>query len=198
MGRDWAYLAGQLGIPNAIPVGTVLPYAGPLADTDKHPAGLDLAQVRARLAAIGWLACDGRMLACNEYRLLYGVIGNAFGGDGVHFRLPDLRGRFVRGVDGGSGRDPASDQRTASEDGGNTGDQVGSVQRDAFQGHEHNYLNVAATLEAEAGAAPVYCPAETTAATSGQVADDAGHGTPRVDSETRPVNLYLNHIIRFR
>lgn len=195
---DWPYFAGQLRAPALLPVGTVLPYAGPLADTDTQPSGLDLAQVRARLAAVGWLACDGRSLACRDYPLLYAVIGKAFGGDGSRFCLPDLRGRFVRGVDGGSGRDPASARRTASAGGGNTGDQVGSSQMDAFQGHEHQYLNATVTTPAEAGEVPVFAPAETTATTTGNVADAAGDGTPRVDSETRPLNLYLNHIIRFR
>lgn len=198
MSSEWASFPGLSRPPGAIPIGTVLPYAGPLADTDTQPSGLDLAQVRTRLAASGWLYCDGSSLACGDYPFLYAVIGNAFGGDGTHFNLPDLRGRFVRGVDGGSQRDPAIAQRQASASGGNTGDQVGSTQSDAYQGHEHDYQAVTVTVAAEAGEVPVYGPAETSQPTTGQVADLAGNGTPRADKETRPVNLYLNHIICYR
>ena len=43
-------------------------------------------------------------------------------------KTPDLRGRFVRGVDSGAGQDPDAAKRTASALGGNTGDRVGSFQ----------------------------------------------------------------------
>ena len=42
----------------------------------------------------GWLPCDGRPLAVDEHDTLYSLLGNWFGGDGIHeFALPDLRGR---------------------------------------------------------------------------------------------------------
>ena len=59
----------------------------------------------------GWAACDGQVLAISEYRALYDVIGNRYGGDGRRtFALPDLRGRvavhadatFPLGTKGGS------------------------------------------------------------------------------------------------
>lgn len=44
----------------------------------------------------GFLPCDGRQLNIAEYRPLFEVIGNRFGGDGATtFQLPDLRGRSV-------------------------------------------------------------------------------------------------------
>jgi len=40
----------------------------------------------------GYIDCDGRMLNIKDYQILYVVIGNRFGGDGVNtFALPDLR-----------------------------------------------------------------------------------------------------------
>jgi microcystin-dependent protein len=41
-----------------------------------------------------WAFCDGRELPIQQYSLLFSVIGNQFGGDGVTtFKLPDMRGR---------------------------------------------------------------------------------------------------------
>ena len=81
----------------------------------------------------GWLPCDGSLLSRTTYAVLFAVIGTGWGsGDGsTTFHLPDLRGRFLRGVDGAAGRDPNSGTRTAANAGGNTGNAVGSVQANA-------------------------------------------------------------------
>jgi microcystin-dependent protein len=88
----------------------------------------------------GWLACDGSEVGRTAYPGLFAAIGTGWGnGDGsTTFRLPDLRGRFLRGIDGGSHRDPDRNTRTASQAGGNVGDNVGSVQTDAIASHTHD------------------------------------------------------------
>lgn len=46
----------------------------------------------------GWMPCDGRFLYASEYSQLYDAIGNTFGHIGNDmFKIPDLRGRFIRG-----------------------------------------------------------------------------------------------------
>ena len=51
-------------------------------------------------AMIGWLACDGSEYNINDYPELFSVIGTTYGGDGTQvFRVPDLRGRALAGVD---------------------------------------------------------------------------------------------------
>lgn len=46
----------------------------------------------------GWIACEGQHLSIHEYQVLYGLLGNTFGGDGSSwFGLPDLRGRAILG-----------------------------------------------------------------------------------------------------
>ncbi|HEX2900133.1 MAG TPA: tail fiber protein [Bacteroidia bacterium] len=40
----------------------------------------------------GWLLCDGSLLAINDFPELYAVMGKRFGGDELHFALPDMRG----------------------------------------------------------------------------------------------------------
>ena len=42
----------------------------------------------------GWLPCDGRQMAVNQYQALFALLGNRYGGNGTtYFNLPDLRGR---------------------------------------------------------------------------------------------------------
>ncbi len=68
----------------------------------------------------GWLPCDGRSIEIEIYPELYCAIGSYFGREGDKcFRVPDLRGRFIRGFDGSSNR------------------RFGSYQEDAFQSHLH-------------------------------------------------------------
>lgn len=184
--------------PWPVPVGCVVAYAGPLAATDTGP-GVKLPEIATNLTAQGWLLCDGRSLPCNDYPLLFGVIGMAFGGDGEQqtFCLPDLRGRFVRGVDGGSGHDVDASRRTAPATGGSRGDHVGSLQLDAFQGHEHNYTSTTESPNTAQPGGPAVLMQLADQVTTGEAAD-GGCGTPRFSAETRPVNLALNYLIRFR
>ena len=155
-----------------VPPGTVVAYAGTIA-----PAG--------------WLLCDGRAVTRTEYSALFVAIGTAHGnGDGgTTFNLPDYRGRFLRGVDGTAGRDPNSSSRTVMNPGGNTGDLVGSVQLDQFRSHQHTYERYQGNLLGVAiigGATLLWQNQDPTILTAG-----AG------GSETRPVNAYVNWIIKY-
>jgi hypothetical protein len=59
-------------------------------------------------APAGWLVCDGQPWSRTQYANLFGVIGTTFGaGDGsTTFNVPNLQGRFLRGLNGNSGLDP--------------------------------------------------------------------------------------------
>lgn len=83
--------------------------------------------------------CDGSAVSRTTYATLFATIGNAWGnGDGVTtFNIPDLRGRFLRGEDSGAGRDPDAATRTSSNAGGNTGDNVGTLEDEQLKGHGH-------------------------------------------------------------
>lgn len=78
----------------------------------------------------GHLYCDGSAVSRTTYETLFVAIGTTYGeGDGsTTFNVPDLRGRFLRGVDDGTLEDPDVLDRTAMNTGGNTGDAAGSVQ----------------------------------------------------------------------
>ncbi|MBL8033901.1 MAG: tail fiber protein [Leptospiraceae bacterium] len=117
------------------------------------PPGLIVAYGGAT-APTGWFICNGTTVSRTTYAALFTAIGTTFGsGNGTTtFHLPDLRGRFLRGADQGAGVDVSAASRTAMNSGGNTGDNVGSVQADAFQGHWHyihsGYRDVAAFSQA--------------------------------------------------
>lgn len=152
-------------------------------------------------APIGWLECVGQTVSRTTYASLFALIGTSFGaGDGVStFHLPDLRSRFLRGRDEGSGRDPDAASRTASNAGGATGDNVGSVQDDAFQGHYHTTRG---TLT-ESGIQNSLERTETGTDNNqtGQVCATTPstgiNGVPRTSNETRPVNITVKYYIKY-
>ncbi len=146
----------------------------------------------------GYLACDGALISRTTYADLFAAIGTAWGTtNATNFRVPDLRGKFMRGVSGGSGFDPDAGSRIAQYTGGNGGNAVGSYQLDAFQDHQHQsnivhnvfgtgaFANQATSGGAVVGGFSLNGPASNVAGS-------------RTSSETRPVNLYVNYIIKYQ
>ncbi len=170
-----------------VPTGAILPFTGTTI-----PAG--------------FLACDGTPVSRTDYAALFAVIGISFGeGDKIAtFNLPDLRGRFVRGADGGTGRDPDRASRTASLPGGATGDAIGSLQGSAFASHGHGISDPGHQHFAAYGGA-CGCNNGGQDLTVGFV-NTSVHNTSSVGtgvsvqatggSETRPVNVYVGWIIK--
>jgi microcystin-dependent protein len=77
-------------IKNSPPLGTILPFAG---GKDSKPNG--------------WEFCHGDLIDTVRFRELFHVLGYKWGkeNNGLKFRLPDLRGAFIRGADYGRGMD---------------------------------------------------------------------------------------------
>ncbi|MGI9308552.1 MAG: phage tail protein [Gammaproteobacteria bacterium] len=92
----------------------------------------------AAAPAGGWLLCDGSAVSRTTYAALFAIISDDYGaGDGsTTFNLPDYRGEFLRGVDGGAGVDPDAASRTDRGD-TTTGDAVGTRQADDLASHTH-------------------------------------------------------------
>jgi microcystin-dependent protein len=174
-----AYIAAQLVSVGATPPGVVLAFAGTSTPT-------------------GYLACDGTAVSRATYSNLFTAIGVTHGqGDGsTTFNTPDYRGRFLRGVDGAIARDPDRAARTAMATGGNTGDNVGSVQLDAMQGHRHNYNRNSAAATGSTSFASAGAIGASTGTGILDPTADGTNGTPRTTSETRPLNAYVNFIIK--
>lgn len=161
----------------------------------------------------GYLYCDGSTVSRLVYSDLYSVLGTAYGsGDGVTtFHLPDLRGRFLRGVDGSTGRDPGASSRTAMNTGGNTGDAVGSVQGDATalptnaftvsgSGEHTHPITVGGSTS---GTSYLGDNGNINNGTSPTLTSDVGgshaHTSPTTggDADTRPVNVAVAWMVKY-
>lgn len=133
------------------------------------------------------LECDGSSLLRADYPALFAAIGAAHGtADATHFNLPDLRGKFARGYDHGAANDPNAATRTAGATGGATGDNVGSIQDDAFESHTHPLLEQNASIGFGGSSTTVQVVGTAVRAT------DATGG-----SETRPKNVGLMYCIAY-
>jgi microcystin-dependent protein len=178
---------------NGVPPGTILPFAGPKGNI---PAG--------------FLPCDGGLVSRTAYPDLYNAIGDSWGSSGASFRLPDLRGMFLRGQDDGANQDPDNGSRTARYSGGATGNNVGSYQNDIFGSHNHGGSTGTAGAHnhsvsrpdgwAEAGGSYWQDIVTKGSWTSVNTSTDGNHShsiSNSGGSETRPRNAAVYYIIKY-
>ena len=141
----------------------------------------------------GWLVCDGQEYDSQnqEYQLLYSVIGYSFGQNGTKFKVPDLRGLFIRGWDNGKNTDPSRI--------------FGTIQQDDNKSHNHT-----ATVESIGNGGLPYAfvgshgNAKTRYGTTGE-GPGAGINTKNEvtiwnngGTESRPKNMALLPCIRYK
>lgn len=149
--------AGGFGVLGSMPVGTICWY--PLSAPPN-----------------GFLECNGAVLSQTVYSELYSVIGTKFntGGEASgNFRLPDLRGEFIRGWD--------------NEKGVDVGRIFGSKQTDEFKSHFHQ----TPTWNGVTGVVGQY---ELSTNTQSQGYDYGTQSAPtdsKGGAETRPRNIAL-------
>ena len=167
------------------------------------PAGIVMA-FAGTTAPAGFLTCDGSVVSQSTYASLYAAIGAVWntGGEGVgNFRLPDLRGAFIRGS-GTSSLDPSSPRS------------VGTFQAEAYLNHNHTASSSVsdpghAHSYTAGGTSPLAYQAGFTAGSnsnpSGQTTGGSGTGISVSTSvatsttggtETRPDNYALLYIIK--
>jgi hypothetical protein len=155
----------------------------------------------------GWILCDGSALSRTDYPELYATIGTLYGaGDGsTTFQVPDLRGRFLRGLASGETRAAGQVQDWAT-----------ALPRSPFtaasvsQSHSHSYYDWyydeatcrdydhypdTAGLGGKGGADwdNYRCQESRTTATATL---SHSHSIVGGDPETRPVNVGASFIIR--
>ena len=178
---------------NAIlfPAGMIVPFAGPAENIPD-----------------GWMLCDGSEINRSEYANLYKAIGVSWGtGDGsTTFNLPDLRGMFLRGVSGESGYDPDADARVLLKDnGGNTGNNVGSYQGDAIRNIVGNVIAVLTHQKANEANGAFAINYGWWSELIGEDRRDAWVSNLNFDvsrvvpvgSDNRPKNVYVTYIIKY-
>jgi microcystin-dependent protein len=196
----------------AVPIGSVLP-------------------LPATGIPAGYLLCDGSAISKTTYADLFAVIGTRHGEpvvSGANFNIPDYRGRFLRGADNATGRDPDSAGRTAMNANGSTGSQIGTLQSHGVQNHSHGVIDAGHNhgINDPTHAHTLHYPAAPGGATQIQIVlgDGSGLGmsditgyaatgvsvqgaltsisignhTGNTSTESRPVNAYTNYIIRFQ
>ncbi|MCL2328356.1 MAG: phage tail protein [Bacteroidetes bacterium] len=174
----------------AIPPGTIVAFGGTAIPT-------------------GWLLCDGRSFNRTAYPALFAAIGTAWGSTSTTtFNIPDLRGVFLRGVDGSATNDTDKATRTVLKTGGNSGNNVGSYQGDAIRNitgnintvdrRPINWTGTGALLISDATNNNKIIqekePQMTGAANIGFDASKAPNVT--VGSDNRPKNVYVHYIIK--
>lgn len=166
--------------------------SGGLNDSIGNPTGTPVGTIIANGSTStpdGYLYCNGAAVSRTTYAGLFTAIASNFGeGDAsTTFNVPELRGQFLRGQDDSEGVDPDAAGRSTNSSGGNTGDNVGSQQVDAFKSHLHNWD-------------------QGNAAASGSGAGVAGDAAGSASSayisltggnETRPVNVGVRYYIKF-
>jgi len=186
VGANPQWLAG--GMLALCPPGAIIAYGG-------------------RSAPTGWFLCDGAAYPIATYSalaaaLLDPVSGKyAYGCDSLYaisatnFYVPDLRGKFIRGTDlrGATGSDPDYSGRTINGANGNTTNNPGSQQPDAYRTHTHTTNKW--MLYAASG--PWTNPAGGTVVQIGFVGVGAPSGGNVSNFETRPFNVYCTYIIKY-
>jgi hypothetical protein len=178
----WVELAGSGAA--TVPVGTILTYAGAVTDDGS------VIEVQP-----GYLLCNGAEITGLQYTALKNTLSTAWGNGGDSdpntVNLPDLRGMFLRGANGtradGKG-DPDVASRTALQNGGSTGNNVGSYQNDEIKSHSHGDIYGGngdfGQMNNNTGGNPQ--------GVIGNILIPASGG-----SETRPKNAYVNYIIKY-
>src|SRR5882724_8974834 len=170
---------------------TPSPYA--IHAADSPPPGSVMAYMGTN-APSGWLLCDGLEASRTTYARLFAVIGTSNGsGDGVTtFNLPDLRGTFLRGLDGTAGVDPDKATRTAAKPGGNTGNALGSLQTDQLRSHNHVNGSFNRLLQVSNGTNTTTPGTDVTPSEPDII--DSQPIIPAGGNETRPRKIYVNYL----
>lgn len=165
----------------------------------------------------GYLLCDGTHLRKADYPELVAALGTAWGQptDNSLFRVPDLRGAFLRGRDGSRGLDEDRNSRTADFAGAATGDKVGSFQSDIFKSHSHGIndpghghsisdFSIGHRGAASGSSYSVYAPSFQDGTSTNYIYEGVAQSsftgiTIRAEggAETRPENYSVNFIIKF-
>lgn len=137
-------------------------------------------------APTGYVELNGQELEITTYPDLYDQIGDMFGvATSGYFKVPDVRGLFIRAQDNGAGVDSLASSRTG-------GDTVGSTQEDGLKKHDHT------TSEKQDGSLLKENLGGIGGSLAGVKLDSTSmtNNTPSRTVETHPKNMYLMAIMK--
>jgi hypothetical protein len=188
----------------ATPVGTIASFGGL-----KVPAG--------------WLSCDGRLISKMDYPELFNAIGTNWGGTANdEFKIPDLRGYFLRGIDSTKTVDPQANTRTDINGNRVSDVRVGTYQQDATRmprapfitgdesnTHTHGYADAhyaenncgnVAVKNLQGNRGPTDADNGRCITDQTTVPNSQSHTHPITggDIESRPKNAYVRFIIKYK
>lgn len=206
------------------PIGSIMPFSGYYFYPTKsylemsaiiHELSMDEYNIgiqnATNLANSGWLLCDGReyFMTIDPQKPMSGlcsVIYKAWGGrrtfNGDTFRVPNLQGQFLRGVEYVAKIDLESETRvnlysrlydinqSPLDSYGSMKNQVGSYQKDNFERHNHSIR--ATTRQGDH-------PPQDGVGDNGDLGRGTTYGlfTSEIGgNETRPKNAYVHYIIK--
>ncbi|MCP4133545.1 MAG: hypothetical protein GY754_21430 [bacterium] len=151
----------------AAPAGTIAPFAGPEGNLPD-----------------GWLLCHGDPVDRDLYPALFQAIGTSWGApNGSQFNLPNLQGRFLRGLDVDGTID--------------LGRSVGSYQNDAFQDHTHYWSFRESDSADHSGDNSLAWDTQSKVPGVWYHHNTSGSVNGRYAAETRPKNAAVNYIIKY-
>jgi len=166
-------------VDQVLPPGCIMPFAGTAAPTS-------------------WLACQGQAVSQTTYAALYAAIGATWntGGEGAgNFRLPDLRGMFLRGT---------GTNATGSSSGA-VGPSVGTYAADTYlnhshavtdPGHGHSYFTVSASGRQSGSNTLCYTDPGVTTTTGTSTTGLTVNTSTTGGTETKPKNYGVLYIIK--
>jgi microcystin-dependent protein len=177
-----SYITSTLPTPVAMPLYPGTGGGGGSSSVDSVPVGT-ICWFAASTPPTGYKECNGEILGKVTYNDLWLVIGDTFSSptSANHFKIPDLRGEFVRGWSNGKA-------------GVNTGRTFGSSESDMFKSHTHS-LDNALTWPSRDG-----YPAVAEQNQSGPPEDRSAYLSSTSSTggpETRPRNVALLPCIKF-
>ena len=158
----------------------------------------------------GYLECNGQSVSRTTFAALFAVIGTQYGASNSStFKVPDLRGEFIRGFDNGRGVDSGRSIATSQSHQHpqhNHNVSASSSSSVSDPGHKHNILFGAGSFGGSSGAVTVRDSGTITdrmstattgisVSTSTSISQSNRGGTSN-SSETRPRNVAMMYIIK--
>ena len=183
---------------NGVPIGSIISFAGEVTKIPK-----------------GWFLCDGTVLNKREYTDLFDKIGTCWGSNNIdQFNLPDLRGKFLRGVDYGANLDSDTIRKIGSDQSWTTGIPKNIFRTDTLGEHNHTISSMGMPSFGGLGARLDGPYTRANLDTRFLLLDVVGfgniypnglvvsgkhsHNILGGDLETRPVNAAVNYIIKWK